>query len=176
MHKPARTDYPPSPPFHRYLDTVEGEDVTQILDQQRQTVENLFETLTETQQTYRYAPGKWSPKEMLGHLTDTERIFSYRMLAIARGEQASLPGFDENVYAETAQFDRQPLAGLLHQYQLTRLGTLALLASFDQLTLDRRGTANGLLISVRSLAWLIAGHERHHLNVLNEKYGLPPSP
>ena len=173
MHKLRPDEYPQSAPFRRYLETVDGQNVVELLTDQLPTVLGLFGNLTDEQQTARYAPGKWSPKEMLGHLTDTERIFAYRMLAIARGEQQSLPGFDENTYAETAQFDRQPLAGLLRQYELTRLGTLALVASFDEATWERRGAANGSPIGVRVLAWLIAGHERHHLNILHERYGLP---
>jgi len=158
--------------FSRYIEAVDDQDLAELLTRQRQTVLDLFGSLSEAQQTFRYEPGKWSPKEMLGHLTDTERIFAYRLLAIARGEQQSLPGFNENGYAETAAFDRQPLAGLLRQYELARLGTLELIASFDEATWERRGTSNNTPVSVRLLAWLIAGHERHHLNVLGERYGL----
>ncbi len=172
MHKPAPHEYPQGMYFSRYIEAVDDQNLVELLTRQRQAVLGLFRSLSEAQQNFRYEPSKWSPKEMLGHLTDTERIFSYRMLAIARGEQQSLPGFDENAYAETAAFDRQPLTGLLRQYELTRLGMMELIASFDEATWERRGTSNNTPVSVRLLAWLIAGHERHHLNVLRERYQL----
>lgn len=171
MHKPRPDEYPPSPPMCRYLETVDDQNLVELLTGQMNTMLGVFENLTDAQQNFRYEPGKWSPKQLLGHTTDTERIFAYRMLAIARGEQQSLPGFDENEYEAAANFDHQPLADLLRQYSLTRLGTLALVASFDAETWERRGTANGTPMSVRALAWLIAGHERHHLNILRERYG-----
>ena len=172
MHKPAPHEYPVSPYFSRYIETAEGQNVLDSLTVQGAELILLFKNLTDAQQNFRYAPGKWSPKELLGHLTDFERIASYRMLAIARGEQQPLPGFDENDYMEAANFDAQSLADLLRQYELARQSTLALMKSFKPESWDQRGTANGALISVRVLAWLIAGHERHHLNVLRERYGL----
>ena len=174
MHKPHPSQYPQSAYFSRYIETVDGEDVTLLLQTQMQQVITLFENLSDPQQDHRYAPGKWSPKEILGHLSDVERVFNYRMLAIARGETQSLPSFDENTYVENARFDAQPLSGLVRQYQLVRLGTLQLLPTFDAATLDRVGVANNTPISVRTIAWLIAGHERHHLNVLRDRYGLTP--
>lgn len=172
MHKPAPHEYPQSPYFSRYLEAVDGQNVVDLLTAQGAEVTNLFNNLTDDQQQFRYAPGKWSPKQLLGHMTDTERIFAYRMLAIARGEQQSLPGFDENAYEEAANFNDQPLADLLRQYELTRQGTIALAASFSPEAWERRGLANGAAIGTRVLAWLIAGHERHHLNVLRDRYGL----
>lgn len=172
MHKPAPHEYPQSPYFSRYLEAVDGQNVVDFLTAQGAEVTNLFKNLTDDQQTFRYAPGKWSPKQLLGHMTDTERVFAYRMLAIARGEQQSLPGFDENEYMHAANFNDQPLDALLRQYELTRQGTIALATSFNPETWERRGTANGAAIGVRVLAWLIAGHERHHLNILHERYGL----
>jgi len=172
MHKPAPHEYPVSPYFSRYLEAVEGQNVLYLLTAQGTEVTNLFRNLTDDQQKFRYAPGKWTPKQLLGHLTDTERIFACRMLAIARGEHQSLPGFDENKYEAAANFNDQPLADLLRQYDLTRQGTVALAASFPPEAWERRGTANGAAIGTRVLAWLIAGHERHHLNILRERYGL----
>jgi uncharacterized damage-inducible protein DinB len=131
---------------------------------------NLFKSLSEEQKNFRYEVGKWSPHEILGHLTDTERIFGYRALCIARGEKQSLPGFDENEYADGARFSEISFESLLEQYRLVREGSLALFLSFTDEVASQIGTANGNAVSAKALIWMIAGHEIHHLRVLKEKY------
>lgn len=174
MKKPFSSEYPPLLYFANYIDLVEGEDITGVLTHQQADTRRLFNALTEAQQNYRYAPGKWSPKQILGHLTDAERIFAYRALCIARGETAPLPGFDENAYVEGANFDEQALEGLLEQYLHTRSATLALARSLPESAQTRLGSANGHPVSARALFAIIAGHERHHLNILAERYQVRP--
>ena len=117
-----------------------------------------------------YAPGKWTLKEVVGHLADDERIFTYRLLCIARGDPRELPGFDEKLYAAGAGFEQRTLAGLLTEYRAVRQATLELLAGLPADAWVRRGIVNGYAASVRGLAFHIAGHELHHVRVLREKY------
>jgi hypothetical protein len=150
---------------------VEGDDAVEALARQAREVEQLFGSLSESAIAgLRYAPGKWTPKEILGHLIDDERIFAYRALCIARGDTSPLESFDENVYVAGANFEERTLASLLREYSVVRAATIAL---FESLTKDawlRRGTVAGYTASVRGLAFHIAGHELHHVRVLKEKY------
>jgi len=120
----------------------------------------------------RYAPGKWSVKEVAGHLADTERIMAYRALRIARGDETPLPGFDENAYVPPAKFDARPLVDLIGDLFTVRAATVALFRTFDADAWRRRGTASGKPISVRALGYMIPGHERHHVEILKTRYGL----
>lgn len=117
-----------------------------------------------------YAPGKWTLKEIVGHLADDERIFTYRALCIARGDPRELPGFDENLYVAGAAFEERPLAGLLAEYRAVRQATLELFGGLPAEAWLRRGIVNGYTASARGLAFHIAGHELHHIRVLREKY------
>jgi uncharacterized damage-inducible protein DinB len=172
MKKPLENEFVQNHYFSYYVEQVDSEDVIVVLQQQMDEVLNLYVGLSKQQQDYRYAEGKWSVKEVLGHITDTERVFAYRSFCIARGEKQSLPGFDENEYAETARFNRQTLESLLEQYKLTRLASIALFKSYADIDAIRIGIANGSPVSARALVSMIAGHERHHLNLLRERYEL----
>ncbi len=119
---------------------------------------------------YRYAEGKWTVKEVLGHICDTERILGYRALCIARGEQKELPGFDENHYVSNGYFNKRSLYDLAHEFSIVRESNIALFKSFDENILDKKGTANKNIMSVRSILFMIAGHEKHHINVIKERY------
>ncbi|ETT59380.1 hypothetical protein C173_29431 [Paenibacillus sp. FSL R7-277] len=141
-----------------------------ILREQTQEVLALLGGLTEEQGAYRYAPGKWSIKEMLGHLTDNDRIMSYRLLCFARGEQAPLPGYEENDYAAAGAFDRFTLQEMIAHYRIVRESTLALVDSLVDNDYTRTGSSNGIAMSVRAQIALIIGHERHHLRILRERY------
>ena len=120
--------------------------------------------------THRYAPGKWSVSEVVGHLADTERIFAYRALRFARNDATPLAGFDENQFVPPANFDARPLPDLAEELRAVRLASVALFRRLDDAALARRGTANQVEITVRALPWIIAGHERHHVAVLKERY------
>ncbi|MFN2570138.1 MAG: DinB family protein [Gemmatimonadales bacterium] len=121
---------------------------------------------------YRYGRGKWSIKEVVGHLADVERIMAYRALRIARGDTTALPGFDENAYVPPAKFDNRSLPDLVGELRTVRASTLALLRTFDADAWRRRGTASGKPCSVRALAFMIPGHERHHVEILKTRYGV----
>ena len=136
------------------------------------TVLHLLRSLDDEGAEYRYAPDKWSIKELVGHLIDTERLFVFRALWIARGSDAAQPGVDENVWAGASNAGRRPLAALWREHHVARTDHLYLLKSLDKEVLTRRGTADGGPLSVRAVPWIIAGHEYHHLQILRERYGL----
>lgn len=160
------------PYYHGYIARVPGENLGEQLAEQLQQLEQLFENVTERASLARYADGKWSIKEVVGHLSDTERIFSYRLLRIARGDPTPLAGYDENAYVPAGSFDRRPLRGLLDELRATRLSTAAMMEGLPPESWTRRGTANGKPISARALAYIIVGHVNHHMGTLRELYGL----
>ena len=158
--------------FGRYIDGVPDGDVAALLESQGNATQQLLASIAEEKGSFRYEPGKWSIKQVVGHITDAERVFSYRLMAIARGEKQSLPGFEENDYVEAGNFDARPLAELAEGLAATRRATLALVRSLDDAAWDRRGVASNNPISARALAWVTAGHERHHVKILRERYGI----
>ena len=166
--RPATDEYVAH--FATYIDKVTEPDVVAMLAAQKQSTAKLLAGLTEPQAAYRYAPGKWSLREIIGHLSDAERIFAYRLLRIARGDATPLPGFDENDYVPAGQFERRPLASVAAEFASVRDASLTLLQGLDAEALARRGTASGKPISARALAFIIAGHEKHHLGVIRERY------
>jgi hypothetical protein len=153
------------------IEYVAGDDAVDALQRQAREVVALFGYLGEAGvKGLRYAPGKWTLKEVLGHLIDDERIFAYRALCVARGDERPLPGFEENDYVAAADFESRPLASLLDEYRAVRLASIALFESLPQEAWQRRGTVNGYAASPRGLAFHMAGHELHHLRVVREKY------
>jgi enterochelin esterase-like enzyme len=176
LARPASGTYQPY--AQGYLDLLaEGADPLALLRQQSAELHRDLARLTEAQALMRYAPGKWTPKEMLLHIIDTERIFTYRALRFARGDAQSLPGFDENEFAAASEANDRAMSDLLTEYHAVRAATLALFGSFTEAQLDRVGLANGGATSVRALLFITAGHERHHLGILRERYwpALPPA-
>lgn len=158
--------------YHSYINEVSDDDLgTQLLQQLRE-VEQLFEHVTDRDALARYAEGKWSIKEILGHLCDTERIDSYRLMRIARGDITPLPGYDENAYVPAGRFDDRPLPMLLGELRAVRLSTAALLEGLPEEAWGRWGEANGERITARALAYIIVGHVSHHLGVLRSRYNL----
>ena len=170
MNRPQEHEYAQSPYTSRYINLVEGDDVIGQLRKGMNEVSVLFTSLTSEQLHYRYAPGKWSLLELLRHMVDTERVMSYRALCIARGEKQALPGFDENLYAQHAAFANNSFADVLKEYQLVREANLLLFNSFTEEALSQTGNANGKDISARAILFVMAGHEQHHINVIQEKY------
>jgi hypothetical protein len=156
--------------YQRYTVQVPDGDVLATLEAGERELQALLRPVPESRASDRYAPGKWSIKEVVGHMMDTERVMSFRALYIARGGSEPLAGFDQEVFADHARFDRRPLAGLLDEYGHLRQATLGLIRSFDAEAAVRRGTAWNHTVSVRALVWIIAGHERHHIAGLKEKY------
>jgi hypothetical protein len=159
-----------NPFYETYVSKVQGGDVIAQLESQRLQTAQLFAASGERDGNFRYAPGKWTIKEVVGHLSDSERVFSYRAMRIARGDQTPLPGFEQDDYVKNGNFGEQSLADLVAEYGAVRAATLALLRSFDAEAGARRGTASDKPITVRALAFIIAGHELHHREILKERY------
>ncbi len=166
--RPTPNEYAPA--HAPYVDLVPEDDILGVIEQQSSETQRVFSALDESKAAYRYAEGKWSVKQVLGHIIDGERIIGYRLLAVARGEKQPLPGFDENLYVENAHFDAWKLGDLAEHYALVRRATIVLLRNLPEDAWSRRGIANTAEVSVLGLAYVIVGHERHHLKVLRERY------
>ncbi len=156
--------------FGRYIGLVPEATALDALAAQHAELMPALRSLTESQAGHRYAPDKWSVRQVVGHLADGERVFAFRALWFARGETAPLPGFDENRFVDVAGFDGAPYAELLDGLERVRQASLDVFRGFDAAAWTRRGVANGASISVRALAFVIAGHGRHHLRILRERY------
>lgn len=168
--RPAPDEHTPA--HAAYLAEIEGDDAIEALGRQAADVERRFASVAEPRALHRYAPAKWSVKEVVGHLADTERILAYRALRFARTDATPLPGFDEDLYVPAGRFDARPMPDLLDEWRTVRAATITLLRPLDADAQLRRGVANGSEISVRAIAWVIAGHAAHHLGVLRERYGI----
>lgn len=161
------------PYYHGYLSHVEREtDILAALDGHAEEMVRLLRGLTREQEIHRYAEGKWSVREVLGHLIDTERVFQVRALWFARGDGQPLPGYDENVWGANTNAGDLPMAALVEEYRVVRRSTLHLFRNMDDELLSRTGEANGRAFQVGALAWFLLAHERHHRSVLHERYGL----
>jgi hypothetical protein len=167
---PEASEYAPF--YAGYIATVLESDVPTVLARQPDLLQETCAGLTEEQALHRYAPEKWSVKEVVGHLVDAERIFAYRALRIGRGDVTPLAPFDENLYVSAAGFDRMPLGDLVDDFATARRQTLAILRGFDEEELRRIGTASSKPVSARALFYIMAGHVRHHLRLLDTRYGL----
>jgi hypothetical protein len=166
--RPSENDY--AQPFAEYVSLVPEDDVLQAIERQSSETQKVLASLDDARASFRYADGKWSVKEVFGHLCDAERIMAYRALAIARGETQSLPGFEEDDYMRNAGFDAWRLGDLAEQYALIRRANIVFFCNLPSEAWDRRGVANDNPITVRAIAYIIVGHERHHLKVLKERY------
>jgi len=158
-------------PYHEtYISLVKGNDVLAALDNQRRQMVLLLSGCTEADGDLRYAPEKWSLKEVLGHINDTERIMSYRALRISRGDATPIEGFEQDDYVRNSPFAHRPLADLIEDYIAVRRATISLFRNLDEPAWTRRGVANKNEVTVRALAFIIAGHELHHRRIIEEKY------
>jgi hypothetical protein len=156
--------------YGKYIALVPDGDVRAHIERQLTDTAAYVKSRGDAWAMSRYAPGKWSVKEVIGHLADAERIFAYRALRIARGDATELAGFDENAYVPVGKFDARSTQELLEELAAARASTTAMLRGFDDAAWARTGTASGHTISVRALAYIIAGHERHHLSILKDRY------
>lgn len=170
MQRPAPDEYAPF--FHGYVALVPDGDVLGQIERQGASTRALFATVDESLGGHAYAPGKWTVRRVLQHVADGERLFAYRALCLARGERASLPPFDETLYAANDGSDQRSLRSIVEELASVRAATLTLLRGFDAAAWQRRGTVNGHPTSVRAQPWILAGHELHHLAVLRERYGV----
>ena len=168
MRRPEPSEY--APYYKKYIDLVKGDNPIKALENQIIAMQAFLSEIPEEKENYRYAEGKWSIKEIIGHLTDAERIFGMRALCFARKDKTPLPGFEENDYVNSGNFQKRSFYNLVHELNLVRVSHLALFKSFDEEALSQIGTANNNPVSVRALIFIIAGHEIHHLNVIRERY------
>jgi hypothetical protein len=166
--KPQESEHDPY--YSRYISLVPGNDVIETLRQQISATVELLSGLSESVGNHRYAPSKWSVKQMLGHLCDAERIFAYRALRIARGDVTPIEGFEQDDYVRNGPFEHYRLADLVEEFAVVRRATVLLFEHLEEAHWMRIGTANGKVISARALAYIIAGHELHHRNELQQKY------
>jgi DinB superfamily len=156
--------------YDGYISLVPGNDVLAALDEQRRQMLLLLSGRTEADGEIRYAPDKWSLKEVLGHVNDGERILSYRALRIARGDATPIEGYGQDDYVRNAPFGQRPLSDLIEDYIAVRRATVSLFRNLDEAAWARRGVANKNEVTVRALAYIIAGHELHHRRIVEEKY------
>ena len=166
--KPAPTEH--APEFSNYVALVAEGDIIQTLEQQIENSLSLLRTIPSDKANFRYAPDKWSVKQLLGHLIDSERIFSYRALSFARNDQTPLPGYEQNDYVREADFDSRNLADMVEEYATVRRATIQLYRPLNETEWLRHGKANENDVSVRALAYIIAGHELHHMDLLRSRY------
>lgn len=166
--RPQAGEY--APYYGRYISLVQGEDILSTLDRQRRDTMLLLSGRDEEDGDFRYAPGKWSAKEVLGHVCDTERIFAYRALRFSRADATPIEGYEQDDYVRNGPFAQRPLADLVEEFIAVRRATLSLLRNLDEAAWSRRGIANKNEVSVRGLAYIVAGHELHHRRILEEKY------
>ena len=160
-------------PFYAgYVALVREHDPIGLLKRQVPVLRSVCAGMHETEALLRYAPDKWSIKEMIGHLSDTERVLSYRLFRISRGDSTPLSGFDENAYVGAAGFDRRPVRALLAELESVRASTLRLIEALPAEAWARHGAANGFPVSARALLFIIAGHVEHHFGILRARYGL----
>jgi hypothetical protein len=153
-----------------YISKVPGDDILSFLQQQLDATMALMETIDEATGNYRYESGKWSIKEVLGHITDSERVFAYRAAVFARGDNTPLPGFDQDIWAKHAPFANVSMRDIAADFQNVRRSTISLLKQLDSEAWNRRGTANNKEVTTRALAFMIGGHTQHHLDILKTRY------
>lgn len=168
MPKPSPALYPVY--FKKYVDQVPGEDLLEGFGNQLPVIQSFLNAITEEKSMYAYEPGKWTLKELLQHMIDTERIFNYRALCIARKETASLPGFDENLYAENSNSNSRPWQKLVEEFLAVRKSTEFLYQSFTEESLAASGLSNNNQVTVNSLGFITLGHVYQHKKIMEERY------
>jgi uncharacterized damage-inducible protein DinB len=168
MRRPAAGEYATF--YATYVDQVPDRPVLELLRREPARLEGLLAGLSPQAEQFAYAAGKWSIREVVGHVIDSERVFSFRALHMARADPAPLPGMDQEIWAAAANAGERPLASLLAEFRALRAANVELFSSFDDEALDRRGTASDCEFTVRALVYIIAGHQLHHTRVLAERY------
>lgn len=166
--RPPAAEFPPA--YAGYVASAPEGSVLASLEAEGRATLSVLRGVDEERSLFRYAPGKWSIREITGHLADAERVFAYRAMTFARADAGPVPGFDENAWVPAAEADAQPFPALVELYATTRAATLALFRTLPEAAWTRSGTANGKTVSVRALAWVIVGHDVHHRKVLLDRY------
>lgn len=168
MPRPENNEYAEF--YANYVALVEETEIVPALSAQIDDLRALFDGISDAQGDFAYSAGKWTIKELLGHLIDAERVFSYRALRISRGDQTPLAGFDENEYVDSANFNGRTLADMLEEFSLLRASNAIFFENLDDSVWFYTGTASDALVSVRALAFIMVGHVRHHINILKSRY------
>lgn len=168
LQRPTESEYPNY--YQPYVKLVPDGSIVQTLEENLLAVVKLFEGISEEDGLQRYAPGKWSVKEVLGHIIDTERIMSYRLMRAARGDQTPLAGFNENDYVQAAQTNSLSMETILEDFKATRNASITLIQNTPVDAWANKGNANGMEITTRAIAYIIAGHEMHHRKIVEERY------
>lgn len=166
--RPEKSEYLPL--AQKYIDLVPDGNIVDVLQQQNEESVLLLSALTEDQANFQYAPDKWSVKTVIGHIADVERLWSYRILRIARGDARELAGYDRDIFAEMSSCDSLPLYKVLNDYTAVRKSTISLIENLSEEAIVRVGEFNGHMLSARASMYIIAGHETHHINIIKSKY------
>lgn len=166
--KPQSGEY--NPYYQKYIDLAVEDDIVGALDAQSRETAALLDGLSEDQAAHRYAPDKWSIKQIVGHITDAERIFAYRLLAIARGETKPLPGFDQEPFVANGGFDGRAMSDLAKELATVRRANVMMMRALSDEAWRRLGTASESPVSARAIAFVMLGHERHHMRIIRERY------
>ena len=166
--RPNKNDY--APYYEGYISLVEGNDIFKILVSQSIETQKVLNSFPKAMGAFTYQPGKWTVKEVIGHLIDTERVMAYRAMCIARDEKQLLPGFDQDDYVKSGNFNKRDLFDLVYEFRLLRESNMLLAKGLDEEVLSKRGIANNNEVTVLALFYIIAGHEKHHMNILRDRY------
>lgn len=168
MKKPSLNEHPSY--YTYYINLVNSEHGVKALENQIIEMQQFIGTVPVEMEDYKYAEGKWTIKEVLGHICDVERILGYRALCISRGEEKELPGFDEDQYVLNGNFNKRSLYDLAHEFSIARESNIVMFKNFSDYELNKMGKANNNIMSVRAILFMIAGHEKHHINIIKERY------
>ncbi len=168
MRRPEKNEY--TSYFEEYIKDVQGNEPIRNLEDQFQEIQSLLQSLSNDKANYTYSQGKWTIKEVLGHIIDSERIMGYRALCISRKEKQSLPGFEQDDYVKESNFKDRTITNLLEEYRTVRKSTISLFKNFNDDMYYQRGVANDKEVTVLALLYIIAGHEMHHMKILKERY------
>jgi hypothetical protein len=168
MLRPAQTDYDPY--YGGYIQLVKGDNIVTFIEEQKNRTEMFLRSISEEESFYSYDKGKWTIKQVVGHITDTERIMAYRALCLARKEKQPLPGFEEKDYAVTGKFNLRKYSELVDELKIVREANLPMIKSFDEEMAGQNGIVNNKRVTVLALLFIIAGHQEHHLKIIKERY------
>jgi DinB superfamily len=168
MKRPEKSEYAEF--YETYISLVEEFDIVSVMQKQLEEVNDLFSDITDEKGVHTYQEGKWTIKELLGHLIDGERIFAYRAFRFSRADKTQLPGFDQNPYIENANYNLVKIADLLAEFSLLRQSNIFFFRNLSEEMWSRTGIASDNPISVRALAFVMVGHVRHHIKILKERY------
>jgi len=168
MNRPETTEF--APYYNNYISLVDGDNVLPIMEKQPGELRAMFASVSEDKGTFAYADGKWTVKELLSHLIDGERIFAYRVLRISRGDETPIEGFEQDDYIATSNANNRSFSDLLDEFDLQRRSNMLMLNNISDEGSKRMGTASDNPVSTRALVYCLAGHVRHHVKILNERY------